>query len=223
MNTGHPDRRDGSSDSAGITQGLIACTLLQILLSGCTGSVHPLLTEKDMLQTTDLSGQWLLNLQESDQASQQLLVTLSARGTSDYDLELKPGQSAALKQVPDQTSKWPTRFTLQIGSIDGQTYAQLQARRSTAGPPVALGIPVWWFGRLALTEDTISFAPVLDDHGDFARENKLPHIRSGSAENSPETVFTGTTAELQQMLRSNGDRLFRSRPIVLKRMKSSTD
>ncbi len=205
---------------------LIVSILLAGFLTGCTGSVHPLLNEKDLLEISDLSGKWILELPGEDDKKQKIPITLDRhrRGTSTYDLtiseELLQGQAIKKAKGPE----WPEEWTFQIGKIDGQLYGQLIPRELPTVPPVAFGIPVYWLGKVKLSKDNVEFLPLRDDRASVAVRENLPHVKYGRPLNFVEmAVFTMPTADLQKMVTMHGNFLFHSRGLVLRRLKGASN
>lgn len=206
------------------------CLVLSItqagFLTGCTGSVHPLLTEKDLFENTDLSGKWILEIPGEDDKKQKIPIALDRHRheTSTYDLtiseELLQGQAIKKTKGPE----WPEEWTFQIGKIDGQLYGQLIPRELPTGPPVAFGIPVYWLGKVKLSKDNVEFLPLRDDRASVAVRANLPHVKYGRPLNFVEmTVFTMPTADLQKMVTMHGNLLFHSRGLVLRRLKGASN
>lgn len=216
-NIGASSRRSGWSNPC-----LIVSLALAASLTGCTGSVHPLLTEKDLLESSDLSGEWILEIPDEDNNVKKVPVELDGYDTSTYDLLV------AAEWIKDQEAKkspgteFPEAWTFQIGTIYGQLYGQLIPRDLPTGPPVAFGIPIYWFGKVTLGDDTVEFTPVRDDWAAVAEREKLPHIKYEPSSFVEMTVFTMPTDELQDAVKKHEDVLFRSRAMVLRKQDADT-
>lgn len=196
---------------------------LAACLTGCTGSVHPLLTEKELLEDSDLSGNWILEIPDKDNNVQKIPVELDGYDTSTYDLLFSEEWLKSQGEMKTQGPEWPNAWTFQIGKIDDQLYGQLIPRDQPSGPPVAFGIPIYWFGKVTLRDDDVEFTPVRDDWAAVAEREKLPHVKYEPSEFVEMTVFTMPTAELQDAVRKHGEALFRSRAFVLRKSESKPE
>lgn len=219
---------DRKIDSIHTRPGLFSPCLIVILtlaacLSGCTGSVHPLLTEKDLLEDSNLSGEWILEIPDSDNNVQKVPVELDGYATSTYDLLFSEEWLKSQGEKKTQGPEWPDAWTFQIGKIDDQLYGQLIPRDRPTGPPVAFGIPIYWFGKVTLRDDTVEFTPVRDDWAAVAERKKLPHVKYEPSAFVEMSVFTMQTTELQDAVRKHGEALFRSRAFVLRKSESKPE
>jgi hypothetical protein len=201
---------------------LIVILALAASLTGCTGSVHPLLTEKDLLEDSDLSGEWILEIPDKDNNVQRVPIELDGYDSSTYDLLLPEEWVKSQREKKTRGPEWPDAWTFQIGKIEDQLYGQLIPRDLPTGPPVAFGIPIYWFGQVTLRDDTIEFTPVRDDWAAVAEREKLPHIKYEPSSFVEMTVFTMPTDELQDAVKKHGDVLFRSRAMVLRKQNADT-
>lgn len=206
-----------------IDAGVLMSLVLAGSLVGCTGSVYPLLTEKELLEDSDLTGDWILETRDKDNNLQKVPVRLDSYDTSTYDLELPPEMFGISKKQKTPLQTWPDAWTFQIGKIDGQLYGQLIPRDAPLGPVVAAGVPVYWFGKVSLLNNVLEFTPVRDDWAAVAKKMKLPHVTYEPSTMVEMTVFTMQTAELQNAVRKHGHLLFRSRALVLRKSNSAAD
>lgn len=187
-------------------------------LSGCTGSVYPLLTEKDLLKDSDLSGEWMLEFPDKDGNVQKIPLTLERYDTSTYDLTIPEDLLKSDQNGRQAGPEIPDTWTFQVGKISDQLYAQLIPVDQPLGPLPVNGIPIYWFGKLALKDDLIEFTPVLDDRADVANKEKLPHIKYEPSIFTEMTAYTMPTAELQKAVVKHGDKLFGSKPLILRKV-----
>jgi hypothetical protein len=191
------------------------------LLTGCTGSVHPLLTEENLLEDSDLSGVWVLEVPDKDNKVQKIPVELDGYDTSTYDLLFSEEWLQDHGKTTTSGPDFPDAWTFQIGKIDNQLYGQLIPRDLPTGPPAAFGIPIYWFGKVTLGDDTVEFTPVRDDWAAVAEREKLPHVNYEPSDFVELTVFTMPTPELQDAVKKHGDVLFKSRSMILRRVKKN--
>ena len=198
---------------------------LILVLPGCTYSVHPLLTERDLTEDVDLTGKWELqlptpnpktvpNAARSKPEPQRIPLTLEKYDKSTYDFYLSEQFAKA-----SGDDNWPEAWTLQIGKIGDQTYGQLIPRDHPPQHPLFSGIPVYYLGRMELSDNCkeVRFYPMLDNESAvLAKREKLPHITYEPSDFVQLTVFTGSSSDLQKMVTSHGKQLFSPRPVVLR-------
>lgn len=188
---------------------------------GCTGSVYPLLTGGNLLKDSDLSGEWMLELPDKDGNVQKIKIELDGYDTSTYDLTIPEEWLQSRKQSQSHGLEFPQVWTFQVGKIENELFGQLIPRDLPVGPPVAHGMPVYSFGKLTMKDDTIEFSAVSDDRAFIATQEKLPHIKLEPSQFVEMTVFTMPTAQLQENVIKHKDKLFRSRPLILRRANST--
>ena len=185
---------------------------------GCTGSVYPLLTEKDLLKDSDLSGHWMVEIPAKNGTVSKVPVELARYEVSTYDLTVSQEWIESSKQGRNAGNTFPEDWTFKIGKIDNQLYGQLVPREELSGLPTIKGIPVYWFGKLALEKDTLRYYPVINRAGEVATKEDLPHIQMEPSVFAELTVFTMPTAQLQQAVAKHGDKLFEPKPIVMRKV-----
>jgi hypothetical protein len=185
-------------------------------LAGCTYSVHPLLTEKELADEVDISGHWQLEMSgRTEEEKQRLLLELDKYDNSTYDVYLDEN---FLKENAAKGQEYPDAWTLQLGRVQGQLYGQMIPRDEPAGPPLMGGIPVYIFFRVEAAADEVKLFPMLDNRSAaIAEQEKLRHVMYPVSALVELTVFTGNSAELQEMIIKHGKHLFKSRPVVLRR------
>jgi hypothetical protein len=200
-----------------------AATLL-LTVTGCTYSVHPLLTENELADDIDLSGTWYLQIPgakpERDEngaptgnsttkkKAAPVTVTLNKWDDSTYDIVLGENGDKLIdrKRLP----LYPDTWKLQIGRVGGELYAQIIPLDNLSGPPIFSGIPVYTFGRLEIKDDCVRFYGLQDNNSAvLAEKHTLPHIVHSPSEFIDLTIFTGSPKELQAMVQTHGDLLFR--------------
>jgi hypothetical protein len=185
------------------------------------------LTEDNLLKDSDLSGNWTLELPDKDDKGGEggrIPLELTEYGTSTYDLvfpeELFEDQGKNKTSEPE----WPRTWTLQIGKIDDQLYGQVIPQELPSGPPVAFGIPIYWFGRVSLEKDIIKFYPLLNTQSaNLAEREKLQHMSYEPSSFVELTIFTMSTAELQKMVTEHGEEIFSPKPMILRRDADDSD
>ena len=195
---------------------------LMCFLTGCTGgSVHPLLMEKDLLDSPDLSGTWTLELPGPKNEKQFVTLLLEQFGDS-YDVDIHgsgPENNDDHAKELWQTAAW----TLQLGKLRGELYGQLIPRESPTGPPLFRGIPVYVFGRVAMKQNQLDFFPLLDTGcAAVAKREKLQYMSYEVTDTYDLNIFTMPTTELQKVVVKHGNELFSRRPWVLRRVENVT-
>ena len=199
----------------------LRCVFLLIvfcLSTGCTYSVHPLLTDAELVDVFDLTGKWELELVgPNGEQKQKIPLELDHYEKGTYDLSglehlNGPQDSQANEDIPDL-------WTLKIGKIGDDHYAQFIPLDRPIEPPLFSGIPVHYFGRVELSEKEIKFHPFVDtDCMQLAKEKKLRHIQYEPSDQVHVTVFTMSTKELQQLVKEHGKKIFAEKSLSIKKV-----
>ena len=193
---------------------------LACLLSGCTASVHPLLTEKELVEQADLSGMWEMELTGPDKKRERVLLEFEKYDTSTYDVYLRSEGDATEKQENGDRTDWPEAWTVQVGQIEEHFFAQMIPRDLPIGPPLVHGIPVYVFGRIELKANTIKYFALNDVNcASLADQENLRHISYEPSTFVELTVFTTSTKELQKAAISHADKAFNPKPFILRRVR----
>jgi hypothetical protein len=184
-------------------------------LTGCTYSVHPLLTEKELADDINISGRWQLEISGRDEKKKERLsLELDKYDNSTYDVYLDEN---FVKENAEKGQEYPDAWTLQLGRVQGQLYGQMIPRDEPAEPPLLNGIPVYIFFRVEVAKNELF--PMLDNRSAaIAEREKLRHIMYPVSDFVELTVFTGNSAELQEMMIKHGKHLFKPQPVVLRRV-----
>jgi hypothetical protein len=213
----HEARCDGQRSLRANTSALL---VLACLLSGCTASVHPLLTEKELVEQADLSGIWELELAVPDKKKQRVLLEFEKYDTSTYDVYLRSQGDASEKQENADRTEWPEAWTVQVGRIEEHLFAQMIPRDLPIGPPLVHGIPVYVFGRIELEANTIKYFGLNDMNCASLAERAKFRPMSYEPSNFVElTVFTMSTKELQKAVISHAEEAFNPKPVILRRVR----
>ena len=185
--------------------------LLACAATGCTYSVHPLLEEKDLADEFDLTGHWKMDV--AGRNAQQPPLPLEFDKYDKATFDVLPPESPEYKNMPEA-------WTLQIGKVKDQLYAQIIPRElPQSGPPLYYGIPVYTFARLEIEADRLKFYPLLDNSAAaIAEREQLQHVMLHPSEMIDVTVFTMPTAKLQDMVIKHGKKLFRPEPLIFIRV-----
>jgi len=186
--------------------------ILALALSGCTFSIHPVLTKDDLTKDVDLSGEWERVPPASDTSNSEPYVVVLAGfdSNSAYDAEWK--------YVAQE-------FDVRVGKIGDQRI--LQFIRSDLllkdDAPVLAKLPVYGFARFELQGNELRVFPV-DDRGvrkllgrqDIAFRDYKP------TDMLEWCVISERTSRLQQLIREHGDALFHKEPQRFRRTTNST-
>ena len=194
---------------------------LVCLMSGCTASVHPLLTSKELLEDSDLSGSWELVSSRPGSEKDRVLLRFEKHDPSTYDVHLLSREADSEALECKRRAGWPDAWTLQVGRIDERLFAQMRPRDLPIGPPLIHGIPVYVFGCIELEPDTIRYFALNDPNcASLAEKANLQHIRYEPSDFVELTVFTMSTKELQKAVISHATEAFNAEPFVLRRIES---
>ena len=196
----------------------LSLTVCALAVMGCTYSVHPLLTQKELADDVDMSGHWQLEMTgRNEKEKQRLPLELEKYDNSTYDVYI---DETYLEENKVKGQEFPDAWTLQLGRVQGQLYGQMIPRDEPTEPPLMGGIPVYIFFRVAVAKDEVKLFPMLDNRSAvIAEQEKLRHIMYPISDFVELTVFTGNSAELQEMMVKHGTHLFKPQPVVLRREK----
>jgi hypothetical protein len=186
--------------------------ILAPVLSGCTFSIHPVLTKDDLTKDVDLSGQWERVPPPSDKSNSDPYVVVLEGFDSNtaYDAVLK---------------NFDQEFEVRVGKIGDQRILQLVRSDLLLkdDAPVLAKLPVYGFARFELKGDELRVFPV-DDQGvrsllgrqDIAFRDYKP------SDMLEWCVISERTSRLQKLIREHCDALFRKEPQQFRRTTPAT-
>lgn len=190
---------------------LVGWFLIGVVSSGCTDSVRPVLTEKELVHDLDLTGVWSWTSESNDgSADKDKRPSVELRGfdrNSSYDFQFGG--------TPDESHD----YVMRVGRIGDLTIAEF-AQADPSGPPIVHGLPVYVFAKLDYRDGTLTLRELDDQKCRKALEaDKLPHFVHLGARNPDieHTVMLATTAELQQFLTRRQNELFTGKLHTLRR------
>jgi hypothetical protein len=183
-----------------------------VVTTGCTNTVHPLLTDEDLISDVDLTGRWeVVQSKDGDQAPSVIECTADKKHKL-YDVSFenfrKPGSD-------------DDAYVMKVGRIADKTYVQLTRLEMPAdGPPLLDTVPIYTIARIEVHGDKVNLFPIDEQkRTELIKSEKLPHVEYLMSDlGKPFVVFTMTTAELQQLVQKHGDTLFQVKPVVLSRI-----
>ena len=182
-----------------------------IVLSGCTSSVHPILTNADFTKDVNLSGTWRQHSQPDTHRNPAPFV-IEADGynrNASYDV-VAAGQE----------------FTLQIGRIGDGRY--MQFIRSDLMPekanPFLASLPVYGFARFERKGEELRVYPINDRIiRKLLKNADLPYRNYAPGDMREWCILTAQTSELQTLIRESGKEMFSNSPLVFRRVPPSSD
>ncbi len=190
--------------------------MLSLALTGCSSSVHPLLTDQDLSRDLDLNGKWH---QIKVEEHRQQIPDFTCEGYDDnskYDLMLGMGRPQKLREGQKVI---PSEYDLAIGKIDGTRYLQLSRSEMIAGGPSFFeGVVTYTFAKIELQENLLLVYPINDQALEtLLPKTKMSHLMHKPSDLARNIVITESTSRLQRFLRTHGARLFDPRPLTFQR------
>lgn len=204
--------------------------VLCLLFSGCisTSSVHPILTDDDLIHHVNLSGTWRqVNLEEGH--GEHLPFTLEGwDDNARYDMALtfpKSEQQVRSERRQKGYPVIPAEYDVAIGKVED--IPLLQARRSelvTGGPSFFEGVVTYTFARFELKGDVLLVYTINDQ----ALETLLPrttmaHIMHKPSDWARNIVITEPTKRVHQFLKEHQRTVFHTKPLKFQRMTAKAD
>jgi len=203
----------------------VAISSLCVLGCISSSSVHPILTDDDLLHDVDLNGTWQqIEVKEKEQGFR--IPDFRCDGWDDnarYNLTV-------VKTCPQQKfrkgkKEMPLQYDVAIGSIADDKFLQL--RRSeliTGGPSFYEGIVTHTFAKFDVKDDVLLVYPI----NDHALETLLPdttmaHLMHKPSDWARNIVITESTPRLKEFLEAHGEILFFSQPLKFRRVKPKSD
>ena len=180
-----------------------------LCFSGCTYSIRPILTEKELVHDIDLNGQWQADPKALAKPSDKPAV-IELKGfdeNSSYDFEY--GSAAD----PEK------EFVMRVGRLGDVTVAEF-AQLEPIGPPIAHGLPVYVVSKLELKNDTLTLRELDDLKCRKAlEEDKVPFFvyEVGHGSGIEHTVMLAPTAQIQEFLRRRHAEVFTGQVHVRRR------
>lgn len=182
--------------------------ILTFAMQGCTYSVYPLFSEKELVHSIDLNGQWRLTPDSPDKGEGALIELSGFDMNSAYDF-----QFGGKPDAPDE-------FVMKVGKLGDQTFAEFQ-RLESDGPPIVRGLPVYALAKLELADGVLTLREI-DDRKcrKLLAQDGLPYLVHLSARQPDidNTVMTMPTPQLQEFVRRHHQDLFTGSTRVLRKV-----
>jgi hypothetical protein len=180
-----------------------------LCFSGCTYSIRPILTEKELVHDIDLNGNWQADSDKPEKATDKpaLIELKGFDENSSYDFEF-PSSADPGKE-----------FVMRVGKLGDVTVAEF-AQLDPVGPPIAHGLPVYVVSKLELKNDTLTLRELDDPKCRKALdEDKVPYFvyEVGHRTGIEQTVMLAPTAQIQEFLRRRHAEVFTGRVHVFRR------
>lgn len=180
---------------------LLACWLSAALsATGCSYTLQPIFTEKELVHDVDLNGVWQEVPRDGDKAPDKAgaLELAGFDRNSSYEF-----------QGPGKDNK-PEDFVLRVGRLGDVTLAELSLL-DRDGPPILRGLPVYVVFKLERAGDTFTLRE-LDDLKcrKLLEQDKVAHfVHLGARKPDIEhTIITAPTSQVQEFLRRRHAEVF---------------
>jgi hypothetical protein len=201
-----------------------------LALSGCisSSSVHPILTDDDLIHHVNLSGTWRqVNLEEG-QGEHRPFTLEGWDDNGRYDMTLtfsKSEQQARSERQQKGYPVIPAEYDVAVGKVED--IPLLQARRSelvTGGPSFFEGVVTYTFARFELKDDMLLVYTINDQ----ALETLLPkttmsHFMHKPSDWARNIVITEPTTRVHQFLKEHHRTVFHSKPLNFQRVTAKAD
>lgn len=188
----------------------------------CTTTIHPLLTEKDHLHDSDLSGTWHQVVAKGKQPQVPDFTCEGWDKNACYDVTIALPKPEAEAKAP-RGKELPTRYDMVAGKIGDLKL--LQIRRSeldTGGPSFYEGVVAYTFARFELKDDQLLIYPI--DNGSLERwlpKSDIHYLMHKPDDWAQNIVLTDSTPELQAFVKQHHDIIFIKAPLQFERSKET--
>lgn len=191
---------------------MIAATFVA-LLTGCTFSVHPVLTLENLTSDVNLTGTWERQAPPRQGVPAREIV-MSFDGfdnNSSYDAVLKENSQ---------------EFEVQVGKIGDERVLQIirtdLSLKNEA--PILARVPVYGFAKFAVKNDVLHVFPVKDQGvRGLLKSNGIAFLNYEPSDMLSWCIITDPTSKVQTLIREHGDQLFLRQPIVFHRVRKPED
>ena len=188
-----------------------------LVISGCSSSVHPLLTDANLVHNIDLNGTWT---QTGPPKTKLQIPHFTCEGFADnsrYDVTLQPEPKA--NSTTYRGKKIPREYEMRIGKLGHDYYLQLsRSEQISGGPAFFEGVVTYTWAKVAFDDHVLKIYPVNDQ----ALEQLLPksglaHLMHKPSDFARNIVITESTAKLQAFLAKHQATLFFRTPLTFSR------
>ena len=188
-----------------------------LAISGCSSSVHPLLTDTNLVHNIDLNGTWT---QTGPPDTKLQIPRFTCKGFDDnsgYDVTLHPAATA--NSTTNRGKKIPREYELRIGKLGHHYYLQLsRSEQISGGPAFFEGVVTYTWAKVALDDSVLTIFPV-DDQAleDLLPQSGLAYLMHKPSDFARNIVITESTAKLQAFVAKHQAILFSKTPLTFAR------
>ena len=202
---------------------------LCLAISGCySSSIHPILTDKDLIHDVDLNGKWR-QIDVTEKQGPPYEFTLAGYdGNGRYDLTLhnfQEDERSRLEREQKGGKAIPAEYEAAIGKLGEHRF--LQARRSetiTGGPSFFEGVVTYAFAKFELKDDVLLVYTINDVELErLLPKTTLAHFRHKPGDLVPDIVITESTLRVQEFLKQHHQTVFRREPAKFRRLSAKSD
>lgn len=203
--------------------------ILCLAIVGCSSSsVHPILTDADLIRDVDLNGTWR-QFDVTEKQGPPYEFTLSGwDGNARYDMTLlnfQEDERSRLEREQKEGKAIPVEYEVAIGKLAKHHF--LQARRSesiTGGPSFFEGVVTYTFAKFELRDDAL-LVYTIDDVAleKLLRKTTTAHLMHKPSDLAPNMVITESTPRVQEFLKQHHQTVFRSEPVKFGRLPAKSD
>ena len=203
--------------------------ILCLAIAGCcSSSVHPILTDADLIRDVDLNGTWR-QIDVPEKQGPPYEFTLSGwDGNSRYDMTLltfQEDEQSRLEREKKGGKAIPVEYEVAIGKLGKHRF--LQARRSesiTGGPSFFEGVVTYTFAKFELRDDAL-LVYTLDEVGleKLLPKSTMAHLKHKPSDLASNIVITESTPRVQEFVKQNHQTVFRSEPVKFRRLPAKSD
>ncbi|QDV31556.1 hypothetical protein Spb1_35010 [Planctopirus ephydatiae] len=202
--------------------------ILCLAIVGCSSSVHPILTDTDLVHDTDLNGTWR-QIDITDEQNLQYEFTLAGYDRNGrYNmtlLNLKEDERSRARSVQNGEESLPTEFEAAIGKLGEQRFLQVRRSESiTGGPSFLEGVVTYTFAKFELHDDVLHVFTI-DDLAleKLLAQTMMAHLKHKPSDLVPNIVITESTSRVQEFLKQHHQTVFHSKPVKFRRISAKSE
>jgi hypothetical protein len=201
---------------------------LCLAMSGCfSSSIHPILTDKDIIHDVDLSGTWRqIDVTEKQGPSYEFTLA-GYDGNGRYDMTLlnfQEDERSRLERDQKGGKAIPAEYEVAIGKLGKHRFLQARRAELITGPVSFFdGVVTYTFAKFEPQDDVLLVYIVNDQ----ALENLLPKTTMAHFMHKPtdprNIVITESTPRVQEFLKQHHQTVFHSEPLKFRRLPAKSD
>ena len=191
-----------------------ACVLM---ISGCSSSVHPLLTDTNFVNKLDLNGTWTQTGLTETKLRIPRFTCVAFDDKSGYEVTLHPDHKG--NPIPDRGKKMPLEYEMRIGKLGNNYYLQLsRSKQISGGPSFFEGVVNYTWAKVSLEDNVLKIYPVDDQVlEEMLPKSGLAHLMHKPSDFARNIVITESTAKLQAFLVKHQATLFSKTALTFSR------